>query len=317
MSKGKSKFTDALIGAIVPTLLFLCGGLSDRSAKRMAVFVAALMRFFYRPGVKLIRTNLALAFPDASAEEIRRLSNSNLTHLAWNWIDFLRILRNPTLVESLMEETEGADSLANQILLCLPHLGSWELLAQYIPKLIPDSAAVAEVFPYKSLNKILDKSRSVNGLKLIPRTGAAKNVISAIRKGTSIGFLIDQNLSPKHGGIFVDFRGLPVPSSPLPAIVAIRYGVQLVSGTCVRKENGKFKMMLTPVQVSPDDDKYTLTQKILAANESLITQFPEQYIWLYQRWKYIPSDIPDELKAKYPYYAKEKGYLAHPDNQER
>ncbi|MBQ7650466.1 MAG: lysophospholipid acyltransferase family protein [Victivallales bacterium] len=317
MSSGKSKITDALIGAIVPVLLFLCGGLSDKGARCLAGFVAALMRLFYRPGVKLIRTNLALAFPDASEEEIRGLSNSNLTHVAWNWIDFLRILRKPSLVESLMEEVEGADGIANQIILCLPHLGSWELLAQYIPKLKPDSAAVAEVFPYKSLNRVLDRSRSVNGLKLIPRTGAAKNVVSAIRKGTSIGFLIDQNLSPRHGGIFVDFRGLPVPSSPLPAIIALRYGVRLVSGTCVRKENGKFKMLLAPVPVSPDDDKYTLTQKILAANESLITKYPEQYIWLYQRWKYIPSDIPDELKAKYPYYAKEKGYMTRPDSQER
>ena len=298
-------------------MLFFCGRLSDKGAKRLAGFVAFLMRLFYRPGVKLIRTNLALAFPNCPKDEIRRLSNSNLTHLAWNWIDFLRILRNPALVEKLMDEVDGADCLADQIILCLPHLGSWELLAQYIPKLIPDCAAVAEVFPYKSLNKVLDKSRSVNGLKLITRTGATKSVISAIRNGTSIGFLIDQNLSPRHGGIFVDFSGLPVPTSPLPAIVAIRYGVQLVSGTCVRKENGKFKMMLAPVQVSPDDDKYSLTQKILAANESLITQFPEQYIWLYQRWKYIPSDIPDELKAKYPYYAKEKGYMAHPENQER
>jgi KDO2-lipid IV(A) lauroyltransferase len=142
-------------------------------------------------------------------------------------------------------------------------------------------------------------------------------VIAAIRKGTSIGFLIDQNLSPKHGGIFVDFRGLPVPSSPLPAIVALRYGVQLVSGTCVRKANGRFKMQLSPVPVTKDDDKFSLTQKIIAANESLIVKYPEQYIWLYQRWKYIPSDIPTDLKAKYPYYAKEKGYMVHPDAKER
>ena len=317
MSSTKSKFTDALIGVIVPTLLFICGGLSDKAAKRLAIVVATLMRIFYRPGVKLIRTNLALAFPNYKDDEIRRLSNSNLKHLAWNWIDFLRILRKPSLVESLMEEVEGADELANQIILCLPHLGSWELLAQYIPKLIPDSAAVAEVFPYKSLNNVLDKSRSVNGLKLIPRTVAAKNVISAIRKGTSIGFLIDQNLSPKHGGIFVEFRGLPVPTSPLPAIIALRYGVQLVSGTCIRKQNGKFKMLLTPLQLSPDDDKFSLTQKILTANESLITHYPEQYIWLYQRWKYIPSVIPAELKAKYPYYAKEKGYMAYSDAREK
>ena len=317
MSSGKSKITDALIGAIVHALLFLCGGLSDKGARRLARLVAVVLRVFYRPGVRLIRTNLALAFPDYPEDEIRRLSNSNLTHVAWNWIDFLRILRKPSLVESLMEEVEGADALSKQLILCLPHLGSWELIAQYIPKLISDSAAVAEVFPYDSLNRILDRSRTVNGLKLIPRKGAAKNVIAAIRKGTSIGFLIDQNLSPKHGGIFVDFRGLPVPSSPLPAIVAMRYGVQLVSGTCVRKDNGKFKMLLSPVQIAQDDDKYSLTQKILAANENLILNYPEQYIWLYQRWKYIPSDIPDNLKARYPYYAKEKGYVLRPDNTKK
>ncbi len=308
MSSTKSKITNALLGVLLPLLLFCVGSLSDKGSRRLASFFAALMRLFYRPGVKLIRANLRVAFPNYPEDEIHRLSNENLRHLAWNWIDFLRILKKPSLVDSMMTEVDGVKGLASQIILCLPHLGSWELLAQYVPKILPDSAAVAEVFPYRKLNEVLDKSRSVNGLKLIPRTGAAKNVVSAIRKGTSIGFLIDQNLSPKHGGIFVDFRGLPVPSSPLPAIVAMRYGVQLVSGACVRKEDGKFKTILSPVTVSEDDDKTTLTQKILAANESLITQYPEQYVWLYMRWKYIPTDIPSELKAKYPYYAKEKGY---------
>ena len=144
MSGRKSRFADAVIGAVVPTLLFLFGGVSDRGAKRLAKFVAGMMRLFYRPGVRLIRANLSLAFPNYPKDEIRRLSNANLMHLAWNWIDFLRILKNPMLVDHLMEDVEGENEMAEQLILCLPHLGSWELLAQYIPKLRPDSAAVAD-----------------------------------------------------------------------------------------------------------------------------------------------------------------------------
>lgn len=313
MAKSFSQYTsNVILKAVVPLLMLCVGGISDKSSRRLAGIVVPLIKWLYWPGFRLVKCNLKVAFPDKSQQEISKLASENMLHMAWSWIDFIRLLKNPHKVNDFMDSVEGAELMNDQIILCLPHLGSWELLAQYFPKIRHNCAAVAEVFPYDKLNEVLDKSRSVNGLKLIPREGAVKGVIAELRQGTSIGVLIDQNLSPKHGGIFVNFCGLPVPSSPLPAFMAKKYNVQLISGTCIRLDNGKFKMILSPVTIDQDDDKYTLTQKIISANEKLILDYPEQYTWLYRRWKYIPTDIPDSTKAKYPYYAVEKNYSTTP-----
>ena len=38
--------------------------------------------------------------------------------------------------------------------------------------------------------------------------------------------------------------------------------------------------------------------------ENLIRMAPEQYLWLYKRFQYIPQDASEELKRKYPSYAR-------------
>ena len=44
--------------------------------------------------------------------------------------------------------------------------------------------------------------------------------------------------------------------------------------------------------------------KLVARFWTAIRQFPEQYLWYYQRFNIIPPNCPDELKKRYPYYAK-------------
>ena len=39
-------------------------------------------------------------------------------------------------------------------------------------------------------------------------------------------------------------------------------------------------------------------------SEEFIRKYPDQYLWFYRRFQYIPQGATDELKAKYPFYAK-------------
>ena len=308
--KLQHKVVNAALAALLPPVLMLAGFLTDGGARRLAGFLAFCVSVLYRPGMRLVRANLQVAFRDKGEAEIRALARENVFNMSWNWIDFLRILRRPEAVERLVAEVELPEPMPRQFLLCLPHLGSWELLAQFIPKLVGRCAAVAESFPYPVVNRVLDRSRSLNGLEIIPRSGAVKGVVAAIRKGCSIGMLIDQNLSPRHGGVFVEFCGLPVPTSPLPAIMSIRYGLPLLSGACIRLKDGRFKLAARMIDGGGEGDPAALTQAILMSNERLIREHPEQYTWLYRRWLYIPSDADDGTAGLFPYYAVRKKYSA-------
>ena len=305
--------TNAFLAIAMPTLLFAFGNLEDKATRRLAGLVACLMRLFARSSKKLIAANIRTAFPEMEESEVKRMVADNLLHTVWNWLDFLRILKNPSNIQCFLSETELPDTLPPQIILCLPHLGNWELVAQCAPHYFSNCAAVAEIFPYNALNTILDRSRSINGLQIIPREGAAKGMLRAIREKTSVGILIDQNLSPRHGGLFVDFFGLPVPTSPLPAIIARRCRLPVFSGACVRQPDGRFKLVAKQVELPDTDDPQRLTQAILAANEELIRRYPEQYTWLYKRWNCKPADLPPELAPRFPYYAIEKKYKLNSD----
>ena len=300
--------TNAILALLMPILLLLFGSLGDKATRRVAGILARLMWLFAFGSKRLIAANLRTAFPDKNDAEIRSMVSDNLLHTVWNWLDFLRILKNPGNLRRFLSGDDFSSLKLPQLILCLPHLGNWELVAQCAPHYTSKCAAVAEIFPYGALNSILERSRTINGLKIIPREGAAKGMLRAIREKESVGILIDQNLSPRHGGIFVDFFGLPVPTSPLPAVIARRCRLPVFSGACIRQADGRFKFLAKEVPMPDTDDPQLLTQAILSANEELIRSYPEQYTWLYRRWRCKPADIPPELAGKYPYYAVLKAY---------
>lgn len=298
----------------VPVLFATAGNFSDAWSRRFSAFIAFFLRILYIPGMKLIRENLKVAFPELSPNEVSSIAGKNIFHTVWNWVDFIRILKNPHGLERFLnaDQDEILKKLPSQIIFCLPHLGSWELLAQLAPRWLPDCVAVAEFFPYPKLNQLLSNSRTIQGLKIIPRDGAVRGVLAAGKNGASIGILIDQNLSPRHGGIFVDFFGLPATASPLPAIIAQRQNIPLFSGACVRMNSGKFRIIATPIPCQNNDDRQIVTQAIIKANEDIIRQYPEQYTWLYKKWVCIPSDVNPDLIQKFPKYAVHKKYPINP-----
>ncbi|MBQ7178139.1 MAG: hypothetical protein IJS08_12055 [Victivallales bacterium] len=308
--KTSHRLLDRVLSFLFPILLWAVGGVSNTTSRRLASFGAFLFRAFNWGGMKLLRANIAVAFPELGEKERNALARKNVFHCTWNWIDFIRLLKHPERINDFIEEIAISNEVTYPCLVCLPHLGSWELFAQTVPRQLPGgSAAVAALFPYHKLNEILARSRTINGLDIIPREGAVRGVFSALRKGVNVGILIDQNLSPKHGGLFVDFFGLPVPTSPLPAIAASRCNVTLASGSSIRCENGKFRIAIENIgKPGADETVQQITQRIIAANECMIRKAPEQYTWLYKRWFYTPVDLASELAARLPFYAKAPKY---------
>jgi lauroyl/myristoyl acyltransferase len=59
-----------------------------------------------------------------------------------------------------------------------------------------------------------------------------------------------------------------------------------------------------PKPVADYTDDLELTRDLLALHERLIRRFPEQYLWMYERWRYIPAATPPDERARYPFYAK-------------
>jgi lauroyl/myristoyl acyltransferase len=79
----------------------------------------------------------------------------------------------------------------------------------------------------------------------------------------------------------------------------------IIYGTSVRLENGivtaHARWLSKPFENYKDETE--VMQELMNISEEYIRQFPEQYLWMYKRFQYIPREATPELKAKYPYYS--------------
>jgi lauroyl/myristoyl acyltransferase len=78
-------------------------------------------------------------------------------------------------------------------------------------------------------------------------------------------------------------------------------------GTSWRKEDGKVYSMAEDLPKPYDEyaDEKEVLQALLDISEKYIRQYPEQYLWLYHRFQHIPPDTPEDIRRRFPYYAKE------------
>nr|OPZ23665.1 MAG: lipid A biosynthesis lauroyl acyltransferase [Lentisphaerae bacterium ADurb.BinA184] len=165
--------------------------------------------------------------------------------------------------------------------------------------------AVARRLRNPGLDRLVNASRTRHGLELIAERGAMRHMLGALRAGKSLGILIDQNVLPEHGGEFVEFFGLPVPTTRAVAMLARRLGVEAACFACRREGTGfAMEMRALPKPVPAYGSDIELTQDLLRLNEDLIRTCPEQYMWFYERWRHLPPDVDAATRARFPSYAR-------------
>ena len=301
-----------ILSIVIPPVMLTIGNLSDAWTRRAVGFFSWLFRILNYPGMKVIHANLKIAYPEMDEKKRRQMARNIVRHLIWNCLDFIRIQKHPEIAQKMLTEMDfGGIDISKQLIVALSHLGNWELLANATANHFHRPAVIANDFSaFPKLQEMLVGSREATGLRIIYKSGAAPKCLKALEMGDTVAILLDQNLAPRKGGIFVNFYGLPVPITPLPAILAIRSKVPVITATTIRKEDGTFKLIVRGVPMPEGElNNENVTQAIMKANEELIRQYPEQYNWFYKRWNFLPPDTEENMKAAlahFPYYAQKK-----------
>ncbi len=274
-------------------------------------------RFMYMaPAVRnLVIANLKIAFPEKPDKEIRRIALASLSHLPRMMLEFLWIANRPdkldkhTIIpDSEMEKIrrlQGKDGKRPVMYVC-PHLGGWEVSAMMVAHWVKcPFASIAAKIDNPYLDKLIVKCRSTENIRVIPAKGAVRGMVMALKEGYSMGTLIDQNTKVRDGGIWVNYFGLPVPTSPAPAFFGKKFDIAICVGGAVIK-NGKYEFYVR--ELPKPSGEYTepeeMIQDLLKLTEDLVREFPEQYLWMYKRFKFIPNDISEKMSERYPDYAK-------------
>jgi KDO2-lipid IV(A) lauroyltransferase len=237
--------------------------------------------------------NLALAFPDRSERDRRRIARGSLVNLFTVYLEILtlryisdRHLAGILSVENIeLLETIGPEGA----ILLSGHFGNWELLAFGSAALsgVPFSIIVKEQRDYGEL----ERTRTVRGNRLIPTARAAREAASLLGRGGVVAMLADQSATDRDA--LVEMFGIPTYSYDAPARLALRFRPRVIAGFAERSSDGRYHVRLTEIPHAdlPDtpDGARDLIARYVALLESAVRRHPEQWVWQHRKWKNSPG----------------------------
>ena len=236
--------------------------------------------------------NLAQAFGSEAVARIglvaRAEAGKAIFELPWLWLhpraEILSTLRR---VEG-WQHVQAAQAAGKGILFLTPHLGCFEITAQYAAS-HPDASPITVLFRpprQRWAESILRYGRTREGMAVAPADlSGVRRLIRALKAGESVGLLPDQ-VPPAGQGAWLPWFGQPAYTMTLAARLA-QTGASVIFAYAERLPKGQgFILTCTPPgEPLPLDDLEATAAAINRNLMQLICRCPTQYLWGYNRYK--------------------------------
>lgn len=187
------------------------------------------------------------------------------------------------LVEAALARRRG-------IIFLTPHLGCFEITAQYYAYRAPDHAPLTVLYrrPKKlALEPLMLAGRARPNLRVASADlRGVRVLLRALKLGQAIGMLPDQ--APGVGeGEWAEFFGRPAYTMTLADRMAAASGAQVILAVAERLPRGRgyhLRLWPMPEPLAGESPARTLNRAL----EGVIRSCPAQYVWAYNRYK-VPA----------------------------
>ena len=271
-------------------------------------FFTGLFRLFYHFSARqrlITIHNLRCAFPEKSADEIKTIAKGVYRTLGIVTADFFDI---PSLTKDNIGDLVEVEGLENcqkaleknrGLLMFGAHFGNWELSVVTISLQLKPMVVIYRPLDSSILEDLVFWVRSSAGNIPLPKDRAMRQMLRSLKKNEILGILIDQNVAWQEG-VFVDFFGRPACTTNGLALLALHTDAPVIPGYIVRLENGKYRLVIKEeMQVvhtgNEDEDILINTQNFTRVIEDMVRQHPDQWLWIHQRWKTKPWQVPNTV----------------------
>jgi KDO2-lipid IV(A) lauroyltransferase len=277
----------------------ILSALPHAAARRLGSHLGSLGWLLDRRHRQVAEENLALALPELTAAERRRIARDSFRHLGEALFDTLSAYRFD-LVELCRRTTlDGWDHLLaarraaapRGIFVITAHFGPWEQGPLALGSWGGPLHVVGRPLDNPWLDRDLRELRSRFGNHLLSKRGAARGMLRAIERGDNVGLVIDQRVQP-HEGIELPFFGQPAWTTPVVAHLSIRLGVPVLPAFVRPRPGGRYHMEIREPIAPPevgrgvdDDAVAALTRRYLEIYEAEIRRQPELWLWMHRRWR--------------------------------
>ncbi len=232
--------------------------------------------------------NMRLALGEDGA---RRFRNAAIGHAGRQFIELPKIWLRPlsevaarVIQVSGWQYVEAARAAGQGIVYLTPHLGCFEITAQYLSTQAPVTVLYR---PPKRpwMQTLIETGRQRAQLHIAAADLAGvRTLLKALKKGQAIGLLPDQ--APQAGeGRWLDYFGKPAYTMTLAARLS-ESGATVILVWAERLPGGAgyhlhIQAPLQPITGTTEERAQQINREI----ERLIRQCPQQYLWGYNRYK--------------------------------
>jgi KDO2-lipid IV(A) lauroyltransferase len=182
-----------------------------------------------------------------------------------------------------MEATQAARAQGKALLFLAPHMGCFEIVAQYAALRIPVTV-LYRAPKLRWLEPLMRAGRGRGSVRLVPADfRGVREMFAALKRGEAAGFLPDQ--VPGAGeGEWAEFFGKPAYTATLAPKLAQRDNVACFLTYAKRLPRAAGYAIVIRRLPKPRDGENAV-RHLNRALEELVRECPEQYLWGYNRYK--------------------------------
>ncbi len=201
---------------------------------------------------------------------------------------YLEVARTPSLTRDELDRrlvVETPDVIAeafgsgHAVIFVGLHFGAIELPALFLAARVGGAVAPMETIDDDDLQAFFTRTRGAVGIRIVGLREARRELLGALRAGTSVGLVGDRDLT--GGGLLISLFGMPANLPLGPALLAVESGAPLyvvgVRRTGLTRYRGGIEAVPVPVD-GTRRERVTATMTALAsAFERTIATAPEQW----------------------------------------
>lgn len=252
---------------------------------------------------KIVRENLARAFPSASRDETEHLIRQIYQHLSALFLEFFFVFGPLRWIAERRVEVRGlenwikANGAGKGVFFLSSHVGNWEfMVAHGAWSRGMDLMMVTKRLKPAWFHDLFEGARQRAKVQATYEPKTLRDLLACLKRGGTVGFVLDQFAGPPVG-IEVPFFGVPVGTHSALAAIVRRTEAPVVPVVIYRVGppwRRRYRIELSPAlrwRSEPGADAqreiWLNTAYYTSIIEEDVRNHPEQWLWTHRRFKHF------------------------------
>lgn len=247
---------------------------------------------------RITTINLALCFPEKSAEEREQICRQHFEDLGISLFEMMQAWWAPDAFFERIVSFEGLENLAaaqkskDGLIIITGHFSTLEISGRFLQQKVPQFDAIYRAHRNPLLDQKIRQGRQRSARALIEKSDI-RSMVRSLRNGVAVWYAPDQSYRKKYAEL-LDFFGVPAMTNTATGRLAALGKAAVVPFYCARiPGTRRYRVRFEPALDSDSLDDKALTEAFIETLENATREHPSQYFWVHRKFKGRPAPLAD------------------------